>query len=281
MSETDQTQQQSSSNSNSNVSIQQCINHKFVKSVVTRINFLAKQILKYLTTKELLIESILCVAIALGLKYMDIYVWDIHQRPYPYQITEAGDVILDFEVDQPYRDMTVSTTKNYKMNLVGVVLVFSCFAVLSNAPHGDFHCGGCVLAIAFGLSSLFCDTTKRFTGRLRPHFFQSCHFDVDLLECTVDDSEKRLSFPSGHSHMAFTCMSVLAFYLYGKAYGRMRRKGHADWTVRILTLLGFLPLLRAFYVSASIYKDNWHHSADVVAGAIIGFACAFVSYHLW
>lgn len=247
----------------------------------TSISSIRKQIHKYVTNTVLLGELLICIVLALGIKYLDILVYDIHMRPIPYQITAAGDVILDFSINHPYKDMTVSTEQNYFFCLVGVVVVISYFSTREKAPYGDFHCASCVLATSFGLSSLVADTTKRYTGRLRPHFYEKCGFDIELLECTEDDKEERLSFPSGHAFLAFSSMTVLSFYLYGKAYGRMRKAGHADWSVRIYTLLALTPMIWAFYVSACIYQDNWHHAADVVGGAVIGFACAFVSYHLW
>lgn len=41
------------------------------------------------------------------------------------------------------------------------------------------------------------------------------------------------------------------------------------------------PLFLSTFVAASRVHDNWHHPADVVAGALIGATCALVAYHLW
>jgi membrane-associated phospholipid phosphatase len=51
--------------------------------------------------------------------------------------------------------------------------------------------------------------------------------------------------------------------------------------MRLLYLASFLPILLAFFISASRVHDFWHHPADIVAGSTIGIGCAFIAHGMW
>ncbi|RHY09204.1 hypothetical protein DYB36_007920 [Aphanomyces astaci] len=39
-----------------------------------------------------------------------------------------------------------------------------------------------------------------------------------------------------------------------------------------------LPLLLALWVGVTRYQDKWHHTDDVLAGAVIGAGCAYAAH---
>jgi membrane-associated phospholipid phosphatase len=115
------------------------------------------------------------------------------------------------------------------------------------------------------------------------------------------------SFPSGHSSFSWAGLLYLTLWLCAKfaiaipflaPYGysdrndRSFRPGGTNATPLrnqaaapplYLSLLAFLPVGAALYVSASRYPDNRHAGFDIIAGAAIGAAFAWVGfrwYHL-
>jgi diacylglycerol diphosphate phosphatase/phosphatidate phosphatase len=127
-----------------------------------------------------------------------------------------------------------------------------------------------------------------------------------------------MSFPSGHSNAAFAGFGFLALYLnakYGifahrddtvartdepsavagetldretteetlkvedgekKAQPPAAGKRTAHWRLGLFVL----PLLLASILAASKVRDGWHHTSDVVAGALIGSAFALMAYKM-
>ena len=87
--------------------------------------------------------------------------------------------------------------------------------------------------------------------------------------------EGHLSFPSGHSGCAFANMVPIAAFFVA----RLRPFAHRSlW--RLLLSVG-PPLFVAFYISLSRTIDNRHNYSDVLGGALIGVACAFVAMPLF
>ena len=134
-----------------------------------------------------------------------------------------------------------------------------------------------------------------YIGRLRPNFYAMCGFGKSLLKCTADMAhqyEARQSFPSGHSGLSFCSMGVLAWFALGcwirkcnrtasnkniLSFGTAMKQKNA----KIAALISLSPLIFSTFVATSRIVDNWHHPSDVIAGTIIGFVCATISYHLW
>ena len=251
----------------------------------------------YAKQKLLFLELVLCISFAFVVKELNMHIWKIHERPIPYQILQSSsssndsdstDVILDFSLSEEYKtDVMISASDNYLVCMIVPFLCFLYFGTKASAPLGDLHCILCTFALAFALDSIVCDTMKRYIGRLRPNFYDQCGFDLETLECTEDDYDNaRLSFPSGHSHLAFTCMMVLSFYLLGKAScANQKSVGGEDAAMdlkhRIYIILAMTPSLWAFFVGVAVIQDNMHFASDVVAGAIIGSIVATFTYHLW
>jgi membrane-associated phospholipid phosphatase len=128
-----------------------------------------------------------------------------------------------------------------------------------------------VQALMFQL--MFVDTMKLYAGRLRPDFLArlrsagispatGVQYYCDLMSNTVI-REGRLSFPSGHSSTSFAAMVPLVVFLVH----HLRPWMHGC----VIRLFGcVLPLYLSFIVTISRTRDNRHHFADVLAGAMIG-----------
>ncbi|EDX11494.1 putative phosphatidate phosphatase [Drosophila simulans] len=134
---------------------------------------------------------------------------------------------------------------------------------------------------------------KQAIGRLRPHFFAVCspHFPdgtscSDELhrgalkyhtdyECRSDLSQAteemirdvNVSFPSGHSAMAFYGLVFVALHL------RRRRWPLPGSLLRPVLQLACVAL--AWFVAISRVMDYKHHWSDVAAGSLLGAGSAF------
>ncbi|KAL7734604.1 hypothetical protein ACLKA6_010910 [Drosophila palustris] len=147
----------------------------------------------------------------------------------------------------------------------------------------------------FGMLLTF-DATEvgKYTiGRLRPHFIAVCqpqlsdgslcsdpanlHRYVENYECAgegytvADVRQTRLSFPSGHSSLAFYSLLYVALYLQRKL----------TWRSSKLTrhFLQFVLVMMAWYTALSRVMDSWHHWSDVLAGSLIGVVGALITAH--
>ncbi|EDW73249.1 uncharacterized protein Dwil_GK16761 [Drosophila willistoni] len=134
---------------------------------------------------------------------------------------------------------------------------------------------------------------KYTIGRLRPHFMAVCqpqlsdgsqcsdlinlHRYVENYECAgegytvMDVRQSRLSFPSGHSSMAFYAMVYMALYLQKKL----------NWRTSKLSrhFVQFVLIMLAWYTALTRVMDNWHHWSDVLAGSLIGVVGALITAH--
>ena len=197
----------------------------------------------------------------------------------PYQILNDGEVIRDQRLNHAVQDQTVSTALLILLCIILPILLFLLVGV-ATGPRSDARAALCVFFVAFGLNALITDSLKVYCAMPRPNFYDLCGFDDDTLLCATDDAhaldEARRSFPSGHASLSFCGMSTVALFLLGKVglYRCARSR-----------LLGLLlvgpPLGLAFFIAASRVHDEWHHPADVVAGACIGTCCAVFVYGLW
>jgi phosphatidate phosphatase len=133
---------------------------------------------------------------------------------------------------------------------------------------------------------------KKFVGRLRPNFFAMCDYqgyraaaagDHDAMErylsathpgkighgtsCNSSISDTHLSFPSGHSSVAFSGLGFLALCLFSIA----KRKG-ASRAVQNSVLL--VPLAVAIWIGSTRIRCYRHNTDDVAVGALIGLVSA-------
>ena len=152
-------------------------------------------------------------------------------RPIPYQVTQAGDVLLDLTLSNELIPKSEATFPGWKLWFVSlwvpfciVVIIGAIFPlVMSTLPNNNsvhnVHAGVCTLLVAIGLSELVTQTFKLHDGRLRPNFYAMCGFNTQTLSCDNGEDmemEARMSFPSGHSSLSFCGMMVLTLFLVGR-----------------------------------------------------------------
>ena len=125
-----------------------------------------------------------------------------------------------------------------------------------------------------------------FSGRLRPHFLSVCQPNWKSLNCsigyitqdvctgdTIAVREARLSFPSGHSSLAFYCACFLVFYLH--------KRGFVIRTLRIIIPgISLVAIILALFTALSRVSDNKHHPTDVLAGSLVGATSAAYACYL-
>jgi diacylglycerol diphosphate phosphatase/phosphatidate phosphatase len=156
------------------------------------------------------------------------------------------------------------------------------------------------LGYALSTSTLFINLIKIFVGGFRPHFLAICDpivivgsppkfFTAEEI-CTGNPKlirEALMSFPSGHATAAFAGFVFLSLFLNGrlKVFGFGRTFGFCQWfpgdfgIVAHWKLCAFvLPWCIATMLAASKVRDGWHHPIDVVFGAVVGTAFAFMAY---
>lgn len=144
--------------------------------------------------------------------------------------------------------------------------------------------------------ALATNTIKSYVGYLRPVFYEKCEPDADFQECTGEDSlDARLSFPSGHSSLSFSGMTLLTCYLlarFGVYSGSAVLQQSPDGTVlmeyrkpekikKAFSILCLAPMAVACFVAASRVHDNMHFPADVLAGSMLGAVIAWFTHGVW
>ncbi|XP_030371961.1 putative phosphatidate phosphatase [Scaptodrosophila lebanonensis] len=150
----------------------------------------------------------------------------------------------------------------------------------------------------YGSQFLLSRMTKNTLGRLRPHFFAVCQPLLSDGGSCLDERHRaggvyhtnytcqpeksnagldmlwavKLSFPSGHTNIAFYGMTFMALYLQW-------RRGRGSATL-LRPLCQLAMIMFACVVALSRLLDYKHHCSDVVAGALLGTGVALVAIHL-
>ncbi|KAJ1521192.1 hypothetical protein ONE63_002882 [Megalurothrips usitatus] len=180
----------------------------------------------------------------------------------------------------PRTDSYVTSTTLWVSSLVVPITVVLCVSFVrrksSDALQGFLAC-----SLACILSALLTNSIKIVVGRPRPDFFWRCFPDgvaTSDLECTGDEAiivEGRKSFPSGHSSWAFAGLGFLSMYLAGKLHTfSSEGKGQA-----LKLIAPLIPFFSALMIALSRTCDYHHHWQDVFCGSVLGFLCAYFSYH--
>jgi len=217
-------------------------------------------------------------------------------RPIPYQVTAAGDVLLDLTLANdiiPKSDVTFPSEKLWFISLwlpiSTVVIIGTIFPLIlstlpNNNPLLNAQAGACTILVAIGISELVTQTFKFYVGRLRPNFYAMCGFDKETLECKNGEEmemEARMSFPSGHSSLSFCGLVCVVLFFLGRVGLERNKSVVASGRGKILTVLSFTPLLLSFWCATSRLVDNWHHPSDIIVGSILGSVSACIAYHIW
>jgi len=237
-------------------------------------------------------EMMSCVTFGLLLGLVPHAFLNVRERPIPYQMTAAGDVILDLTKDNKDDGQTVpAVTAIFFAGLIPFLIqvTLSCFF----GQGDDAHFSVCVFSVGTGVTEFITNVLKNYVGYLRPNFYDLCGFDSETISCDnehYDDARK--SFPSGHSGLTFCTMTLLTLYLmrlFGVG-GLFYRQNRSDGTQTITkpcalhrfnAVLCLVPMSIAFLVAASRVVDNYHHPADVVGGSVIGVSCALTIHRIW
>ncbi|KAJ9577669.1 hypothetical protein L9F63_005749, partial [Diploptera punctata] len=141
-----------------------------------------------------------------------------------------------------------------------------------------------VFLFGAGIEASMVEAAKRLVGRLRPHFFYAClpvgidcspdHIHQYQLQYTCSGDadivlEARMSFPSGHSSLAFYAATFLVMYLQNRM----------TWqpTKLLRHLVQFLAVTAAWATALTRVSDYMHHWSDVLAGISIGTLVAILT----
>jgi diacylglycerol diphosphate phosphatase / phosphatidate phosphatase len=167
-------------------------------------------------------------------------------------------------------------------------LIFVCLA--TNASIAMFSARnihhsllGCLTGILY--SEAFSNILKIVIGKFRPDFMQRCaEIELNLKECLLSKNRKirdgRLSFPSGHTAVAF-CFGVYQFcYLIGKFGLFVHNKRHKI-PITLKGLICISPLIFSFWVMVTRLRDYHHSFEDILAGILIGSMNGFWSYFVY
>ncbi|KAL8687486.1 MAG: hypothetical protein Q9218_006355 [Villophora microphyllina] len=107
------------------------------------------------------------------------------------------------------------------------------------------------------------------------------------------------SFPSGHATFSFSGLTYLALWMCAKLSiaipflnhspipneqthnksGRLPIRSQAAAPPTYLVIYPLFAVGLAIYVSLTRYSDFWHHGFDIIAGAVLGIATAWLGFY--
>jgi len=180
--------------------------------------------------------------------------------------------------------------------IIPIVLIIVVAIVQHKAPYAKTQCMTALLGLLQTLSILLViiEGLKRSLGQPRPNFIaysgyvyntntNTTSFTADQMD--VDDAF--MAFPSGHSGVSFGCLGFFCMYLlYLLSPAPFVRRIEASklsdpkkrnqlWKV----LIAMLPIIVAFFIAITRVRDYFHHTQDILAGAVIGLSCALISFY--
>lgn len=265
--------------------------------------------LSSLSWRSLLLEQVAVWAFALLAwnvpRYLISHDVSIRTKLPPFQVTAAGDVILDPELNRPLVDPPTINDSLLIWTSIGlpialIVVLSSSWSHLGTMPGSKsillrrhlLHAGVCGFVLTIGLSEGATLLFKYYVQRRRPNFYALCEFDK-LSKMCASSSPRRIrdahfSFPSGHSSLVSCGMTFLALFLMGRAVAtlivttqRYGRPPSVAQRMLALVVCVLLPLGWAIFVGTSRIVDGWHHPSDVLAGWCLGGLCAILAYHTY
>jgi len=152
---------------------------------------------------------------------------------------------------------------------------------------------------AMGMQFFLVEFLKAFLGRKRPNFFALCnykgyrdtflsgnytHYFAETIpgvrgsisncldHSVLSDAQK--SFPSGHAGTVFSGFGFLGLFLL-YLFNSISEKHNM-----LKGFISFVVFFVAVFISATRPRDYWHNYEDILAGAVIGFACAVFAFML-
>ncbi|TRY62761.1 hypothetical protein TCAL_10992 [Tigriopus californicus] len=221
----------------------------------------------------------------------------------------------DETISHPYLASTIGNSILYGVGFgvpLLVIVVVETFIRGISGPKSDVIFGKeipnhvvsiirLIIGYLFGTacSQTLTDICKYSIGRLRPHFFDICRPDWNLIDCGTDirpkfvtnytclgnpelfpdavESEDRvldshLSFCSGHASFSFQAMIFVILYLQA----RLLRRDRPNQTI-LVHALQFAAFMYAFFTALSRISDYKHHPGDVLFGSILGTSAQMVN----
>ncbi|KAJ2666377.1 hypothetical protein GGH99_006754 [Coemansia sp. RSA 1285] len=206
-----------------------------------------------------------------------------------YQAFSVDDKSISYPYVRPSQQ-TVTVPMLFFVAIAVPIAIIAGISLGHRKSTYDFHVALLGLLMGVSLTLMFTDVLKNVVGRPRPNLLARClpvlpkeplrdppHGLSTIDICTQENiavlNEGFRSFPSGHTSLSFAGMTYLMFYLAGKLH-IFDGQGHS-----YKPFLVFMPLLIAAIVGATRLADYWHHSTDVLFGAMIGIVTATFSYH--
>ncbi|KAK9366560.1 phosphatidic acid phosphatase type 2/haloperoxidase [Lipomyces kononenkoae] len=154
----------------------------------------------------------------------------------------------------------------------------------------ELNCGILGLALSIALTIVITSSLKAIVGRPRPDVIDRCQpavgsadaepFGLSTVDICTQTNRSVLmegwrSWPSGHSSTAFAGLFYLSLYFAGKL-SLFDKRGEV-WKMVIV----MFPTLGASAIAASRVLDHRHHGTDVLSGALLGIATAWLSYRFY
>jgi len=208
-----------------------------------------------------------------------------HHRPLPGQNGEpsSGD-LLPMLLDAPAVSDTVPTWLMFALGVAVPLLSAGVLSVISPV-RGSVRAWLHSYLYTCAFAAILVNGGKAYCGYRRPNFLAACGFNETLGECTAGDLENAFSrsFPSGHAAGSMAPMLHTSLLWLGAlrvgAPARVRLCGAASVDISGLLTLGcLLPVVLACWIAASRVRDDAHHPADVLGGALIGGGSATLWY---
>lgn len=231
----------------------------------------------------------------------------------------------DPSIQHPHTDN--QRVPEHLLTLLSVVLPISCIifcSMLLKQRWARLNMGLLGFAMTIVITGCITELGKNLVGRPRPDFLARCKptqssiqsskyhsLLVDYTICSTPITSHTLadgfkSFPSGHSSMAFSGLTFLAWYIRGFFTAIMRKltcvvyeqvpdeepirleeglDREAEEVPQHLVLsslvLPLVPVILAAYISVSRLMDYRHHPTDILAGTILGASVATAVYHVY
>jgi len=198
--------------------------------------------------------------------------------------------------------LLTSTIPNIALQLsaLGVYLLLLCWRALDSEKRW-FGIGSMAREIvwSYSLAGLIGNFAKIYVGRPRPNFFELCEWDGT--ECTANQVNAYRSFPSGHATTAMSTYGLISIHFIENVM--LQLSGYKVPSERLdsscygwlwnmfmpitmvigppTILIALLPGFFAFFVVCSRIHDYWHFAGDALAGALIGFSSALLSFSMF
>lgn len=174
--------------------------------------------------------------------------------------------ILNMEQKTPIFSMTLTFLVCYIPNMIVVLVIF----IKRKYDFHDAHSASLGLVSAVAIIYIIQAPLAKFSLQPRPNWGSSSGVE------NVPRGFGYVSFPSGHTSVAFCTMVYLSMYIHGKMRIFEKRRIGAGQLHKII--IGFLPLVLAFSIGVARIRTHNHHPVDVLAGATLGTVVAYMMY---